>query len=42
MSAQCWKVKLELGLHEEKSKLEDNDRVDTIKEYLIEKAPKSC
>jgi hypothetical protein len=43
MSAhQCWKVKLELGRHEEKSKLEDDDRVDTIMEYLQEKAPKSC
>ena len=42
MSAQCWKVNLELGRHEEKSKLVDDDRVDTIMEYLLEKAPKSC
>ena len=42
MSAQCWKVKLELGRHEEKSKLVDGHRVDTIMEYLLEKAPKSC
>jgi hypothetical protein len=41
MSAhQCWKVKLELGRHEEKSKLEDNDRINTImEEYLQEKPP---
>jgi hypothetical protein len=43
MSAQqCWKVKLELGRMEKKSKLEDDDRVDTIMGYLLEKAPKSC
>jgi hypothetical protein len=42
MSVHCWKVMLELGRHEEKSKLEDADRVDTIMDYLLEKAPKSC
>jgi hypothetical protein len=42
MSAHGWKAMLELGRQEKKSKLEDDDRVDSIMEYLLEKAPKSC
>jgi hypothetical protein len=39
-----WKAVLELlGWQQEtKSKLDDDDRVKTIEEYLMEKAPKSC
>jgi hypothetical protein len=33
---------LELGQQEKKLKLEDDDRVDNIMEYLLEKAPMSC
>jgi hypothetical protein len=36
------KAVLELGRQEKKSELEDDDRVDTIMHYLLEKAPKSC
>jgi hypothetical protein len=42
MSAHGWKAVLELGQQEIKSKLEDDDRVGTIMDYLVEKAPKSC
>jgi hypothetical protein len=42
MSAHGWKAMLELGRQEKKLKLEDDDRVDTIIDYLLEKAPKSC
>jgi hypothetical protein len=30
------------GRHGKKSKLGDDDRIDTIMEYLLENAPKSC
>jgi hypothetical protein len=39
MSAHGWKAVLELGRQEKKSELEDDDRVDTIMQYLLEKAP---
>jgi hypothetical protein len=42
MSAHGWKALFELGRQEKKSKLEDDDRVKTIMDYLLEKAPKSC
>jgi hypothetical protein len=42
MSVHGWKAMLELGRQETKSKLEDDDGVETIMEYLMEKAPKSC
>ena len=42
MSALGWKAVLELGRHETKSELEDDDRIETVMEYLMEKAPKSC
>jgi hypothetical protein len=37
-----WKAVLELGRQEKKSKPEDDDRVDTIMDYLLDKASKSC
>jgi hypothetical protein len=42
MSTHGWKAVLELGRQEKKSELEDDDRVDTIMQFLLEKAPKSC
>jgi hypothetical protein len=33
---------LELGRQETRLKLENDDRVETLMEYLLEKAPKSC
>ena len=41
MAVHGWKAVLELGQQEKKSKLEDDERVDTIMDYLLEKAPKS-
>ncbi len=37
-----WKAVLQLGREEKMSKLEDEDRVEAIMDYLLEKAPKSC
>jgi hypothetical protein len=42
MSAYGWKAVLELCQQEKKSKIEDDDRVDTIMDYLLEKVPTSC
>jgi hypothetical protein len=42
MSALDWKSVLELGRHETKSELDDDDQIETVMEYLMEKAPKSC
>jgi hypothetical protein len=41
MAVHGWKAVLELGQQKKKSKLEDDERVDTIMDYLLEKAPKS-
>lgn len=43
MSARSWKAVLELGQQEKKSELDDDDRVETVTNCLLEnKAPKCC
>jgi hypothetical protein len=42
MSTPSWKAILELGRDEKKSKLQDDDRVESIMDYLLDKATKSC
>jgi hypothetical protein len=37
-----WKMVLELGRQEKKSKQEDDDRVKTIMDFVLEKASKAC
>ena len=42
MAGLGWKALLELGRQEKASAMDDDDRVDTIMAYLMEKSPKCC